>query len=92
MKSSDGILLTVMQEDEAALLKRLANQTGWELETIIQMPNSTALEYQLRNRAHQPGRNKNYCLVRGASTQATVQQLESHLMSQLQRLPFLKTP
>jgi hypothetical protein len=36
------------QQHEASLIKRLAKQFGWEVESILSLPNSIAVEYKLR--------------------------------------------
>ncbi len=86
MKSSDGVLLTELQERESSLLKGIAELDGWEVETMLLRAKSGEMEYQLRSPTRYPGREKNYCLVRGTATLLTDQVLELFLMEQLRKL------
>jgi len=48
MQTSSGIPLSKRQENEATLVKRIAIDSGWEIESINTLPDSTALEYKIR--------------------------------------------
>jgi len=85
MLTSDGIPMTPKQEKEAALVKRLAEKYGWEIESIHRLHNSLALEYKLRTKESRPDSERNYCIVRGFDTLSlSDRHLEAYLEPQLQ--------
>jgi hypothetical protein len=75
-KRNDGAQLTPRQEKEVALVKRLAAEKGFEIESIHSIANSTALEYRLES--HRSIRGDNTDTLTGQMLEALIsRQLEA---------------
>jgi hypothetical protein len=81
----NGVPLSPRQEKEAALVKRLAAEQGWKIESIHPIPNRTALEYKLQSIATGKDGNRTYHCIQAANTGAvSEEQLVALIKRQLQ--------